>query len=700
VEVEERDAGEYGLRIGDMLAILQQNWKWVVAAVAACMVAATGYYFLETPIYEAKAIVQLTTISGQEINIDRVYENDVFNRTQRETFLKTQKGVLKSRKFRQKVVEAYEELYPEDTAFSLEAGGIGKLGKDMEIDASSKSELINIIVRSEEHARAANLANLIADLYEGNNRANSQDDAESARTWLGSQMKDYEKRIEASQTRIIAYQRAHNLPPSDEAVNGLKRQLTALQDARAQVSAERIQQDSRVRTLIELRAQGDYAALAQNVNSQLIDLLTGDRAKALAAQAQMASRYGAKHPALVQQRSQLVELEAELNRELDRTLAAQRAQLDVLEARELDLRAEIGLLEQKILDVMPKEAELRRLRDQHDRDVAFYASLAKRNNELELASQTQLSNVRIVDYAQQKNNPTPVEPQPKLVYGFAALAGLGLGIGGVLARDFLNDSISTALDVDTHLRVPYLGLVPAIDDVVERSEIALYTHINPKSVAAETMRSVRTVLEMNPHASHLRRILVTSATAGEGKTCLTVHLGIAFARLGKRVIIVDAELRHPKLHQIFQIPRENGLSAVLDGLDLDAAIHQTEVPNLHVLPAGAGGERSNELLASVYLTEVLESLDQRYDLLILDTPPAGMVPDAAILSKSVDGVIMLVRENRTSREKVRNTLQILQQVGARVLGVVLSGVDLTRNQNHPFGDYGHDGGRDDREAAK
>ena len=184
--------------------------------------------------------------------------------------------------------------------------------------------------------------------------------------------------------------------------------------------------------------------------------------------------------------------------------------------------------------------------------------------------------------------------------------------------------------------------------------------------------------------------VTVSAVSAEGKTSTVVRLGVAFANLNRRVLMIDADLRRPRIHKVFSVDREIGLSTVLTGERTEAeVIHATPVPGLFFMPSGRGGERPNELLASHEVERLLERLGKEFDLVIIDTPPSAILSDARILSRHVDGVVMVVREQSTSRMLVREAVAGLEQVGARVLGVIVNAVDFGRRRTSYKYYYGY-----------
>ena len=385
-------------------------------------------------------------------------------------------------------------------------------------------------------------------------------------------------------------------------------------------------------------------------------------------------------------------------------MSAERAQLRILRNKESNLDREIGAGKEELLALQGNREEYTKKRLALQRAQEFYRRLGQRVDELDLQGKTQLNNVRIVQDAIE--HPVPVEPRLGISLALGLAGGLVLGLSVGLLREYFDDTISSPLEVQTFLKVPFLGMVPKIEDLVDERELALYTHENPRSNVAEAIRATRTVLDLAPDGRMLRRLLVTSAVSAEGKTGTALRLGVAYANLGRRVLVIDSDLRRPRIHKVFGEDRAPGFTTALrNEAPLDEAIRKTEIPNLWYLPSGRSGDTPNELLASPAVSQLLEELDRRFDLVIIDSPPSVLLSDARVLSRYVDGVVVLVRENTTPRVLIREAIQGLEQVGARILGVIVNAVDLTRRRTaykYQYGygyGYGYSYGEPESEAA-
>jgi capsular exopolysaccharide synthesis family protein len=288
----------------------------------------------------------------------------------------------------------------------------------------------------------------------------------------------------------------------------------------------------------------------------------------------------------------------------------------------------------------------------------------------------------------------------------ALVLGLFGGIGLAFLLETLDTSISTRDEIEERLGLPFLGIVPRIQPGKAEPDRDLFVHSNPKSPAAECLRSIRTNLLFMSPDKPLRTILVTSSGPSEGKTTTAISLAQIMADGGSRVLLVDADMRRPRVHQIFRLSKESGLSSLILGEgSLDEVIHSTPIPNLSVLPCGPIPPNPSELLHTGAFGNLLSTLATRYDRIIIDSPPAGVVSDAVVISTQVDGTALIVKGGRTSRDAAVRTVRALRDVNAQLLGAVLNDLDLEDQrygqyyQYYRYGYYGREGAAEERSGA-
>jgi capsular exopolysaccharide synthesis family protein len=316
----------------------------------------------------------------------------------------------------------------------------------------------------------------------------------------------------------------------------------------------------------------------------------------------------------------------------------------------------------------------------------------ERSKESDLTRRLRVNNISVVDLPTVPKG--PIKPNMPLNVMGGLVVGLLLGVGAAMGRGLLDRTVKTPDDVEQLLKATFLGLIPEIDESTlgpapgkrkRRQQVIapeLIVHTNPMSGIAEASRSVRTNLIFTTPDRPYRVLLVTSSGPSEGKTTVACCVSVAMAQAGKRVLLIDCDLRRPRIHRIFHVTgQESGglTTALLDESHEDCAV-QTEVPNLYVIPAGPIPPNPSELLHSERFKTFLNHMKERYDQIILDSPPLVAVTDATILSTIVDGTMVVVRAFKTSKDLAKHANRILSDVGARMAGVVLNAVNLHKDE--------------------
>jgi tyrosine-protein kinase Etk/Wzc len=356
---------------------------------------------------------------------------------------------------------------------------------------------------------------------------------------------------------------------------------------------------------------------------------------------------------------------------LDKTIAEMRVETEKypkLEAQQSRLSATVGTM-QRTFDNLQSEYQLARISESVDG-----------------------GRVQSIDDAEL---PTfAISPNRKRAITYSGLVGLLLGFALAFALDRLDDSVKSPDELRDHLELPLLGLIPAIraergsrrtaDATVGR----LLTHADPRSPVAEAYRSMRTNLAFARAQQSPQAIVVASPGPADGKSTTVANLAITFAQQGQRTLLIDADLRRAVLDKAFDVPRSPGLTEVIIGeIPLADVVHETGVPNLSIVASGRFPPNPAELLGSARMQEILQDAKAHFDVVLLDSPPLLAVTDAAVLSTMVDGVVLVIRTERTKREAVRRALGHIRSVRGRLLGAVLNDVDMRSGAY--YGSYGH-----------
>ncbi len=650
------------------IARMQQDTILMVTflVVGICVVLS----LLMTPQYESAVVLQLRSQAGQEMRTERLNEEDYRRPRKRKVVVQTQLEILNSRSVLSSVVSRLEEsgLPGSKEAF----GGPRELQSRMKVRVRSESEVMEISVRHESPEIAALTANLIASVYREFNLDASRDSARDARVWLQREGEAYQKRIGDLDSEIVSYKATNDLADAELTVSARSAEMNAISLAFGEARTGVISLESRIRTHEGLANRGQYTELAKAMGTLLVNALTEDYARAVTDHAKLAARYGQKHPERLYAEAELARIEAELKQEVERTINAEKAELAVLLANQRSYEKQVEMAKAGMLEKQRLLDGYKRLRRELERSTTQFEKLNQRLDELDLQARTQLSNVRVIDSAIPATEPS--SPRIMLNVLVSLILGFGLGVLIGFVREFMNDSITTRVDVETFLRVPYLGQVGRISSSLDRNSRALFTHHNPGSAEAESFRGIRTILDMSPDGP-FRCLLITSALMAEGKTESTVRLAIAFARLGRRVLIIDGDLRRPRIHKVFGLERGPGLAEALEGEPLLNVVQKTSVDDIDIVPAGLDSIGYVERLANPEMRQVLKKAMEEYDLVLLDSSPTALTADAAMLSKLTDGVVFISQESAGSRRVVQQAILDLESAGARIVGAIINAIE-------------------------
>ncbi len=382
-----------------------------------------------------------------------------------------------------------------------------------------------------------------------------------------------------------------------------------------------------------------------------------------------------------------------------------------LETENLALKAqvnELGKIVKKYTDKMnslpDKSLKLARLERAKTLNENIYLMMKQKYEESRITKAGQIGKIRIIDQAVPPE--FPVSPKKKMNLLLGLLIGLGLGIGIAFFLEYIDNSVRTIEDVE-QLGLPLLAAIPQIEPeeenggfftlpgkkkhhhravMDETGNIAkrLVTHLRPKSPISEAYRSLRTQIQYTKTEEPIRAIMVSSPGPGEGKSTSVTNLAITMAQMGAKTILIDADLRRPVLHTLFGMRKDDGLTNYLVGTAaLEDVIRSTAVDNLYLMPSGVLPPNPSELLGSKKMKALVELLKKQYDFILLDSPPIIAVTDALVLAPFVDGVVVVLRSQRTDRDATQRAFELLNNVGAHIPGVVLNDVSSA----YTYGSY-------------
>ena len=445
------------------------------------------------------------------------------------------------------------------------------------------------------------------------------------------------------------------------------------------------------------------AVVTEGHGLNLLESLRADQGRLRLEYSADVTKYGARNPQMVELQNQLASVNKQISDELQQIDL--RARNDYLVARhnENGLRAAFQKQQESAGQLNQSAVTLQMLVQQATSSRKLYDSLYQQIQEAGVQAGLRATNLRLTDNA--RPHSTPKKPNPPLYVAIGLAAGLLFGISSAFVREHMDETVKTPLQVDPLSALPVLASIPRIGGHRQRTlqpggsilapsanSEASPLLTRPRSAAAEAYRALRTSIVLANAGHPLHSLVVTSPLIGEGKTTVSYNTAIAFAHAGERVLLIDADLHHPSLHNYFGVRQTPGLSDWMTGSKPLEALVQAHpsVSNLWLLPAGDLPALSAELLGSSKFDTLLESLKASYSMVVLDTPPMLLVADAVLLAGKADATIAVIRSDMTNRTAVERVTEALERNGSRSIGLVLNGVD-TSSLDY-FHAYGHNGG--------
>jgi capsular exopolysaccharide synthesis family protein len=629
---------------------------------------------------------------------------------------------------------------------------LGGFESHLDVQEIAGTRLLQVTFKDKSPKFAADVANATVEQYIKDTLRRRNSSTVESTDWMAGQLDALRKQVEAAQTNLVEFQKRSGFIVVPSAGGGgassgggagasggggelhstLLDRLLALNLALVQAQAVRITDEATYRVL----KTGDAAAIDAFASSALSAGVpssvssgggatpgsgsvasSGQQTNTLAGlvalhQQQIALKqqlaaayqtYGAKNPHVIDLHNQIDELDTEIKDETARAVSSAKTTLAIAQQTEDDVRKEVASLEHDAGAINDSGVRLAILQQEADSSRALYEDLYTKLEESKLAEETQSSNVQVISEAFRPATPT----FPRWGINIVLSIFVGFVLGAMLAflRESLDETISTSLEVENLTHAPVIGIIPKFEPAIpskgtkpepapgEQTAHQSSVMGQRNSEAGEAYRELRTTIQLSQAGSPPRRLLVTSPLPGDGKSTTCYNLAAGFALLNKRVLLLDADMRKPSLHKRTGIRPSKGLSSMLtSSIDLESLVLPVPgVENLFFLGAGPLPPNPAELLTAPLFAHLIEAASEKYDMVIIDSPPALMVSDSSIISGSVDGVVIVACSGRSTRTALMRTLRNLRRHHAKILGVVLNMVD-TKSSEYYYA-YGYYGGK-------
>lgn len=692
-------------KLREIWAAAYRSRYWVAGIFAACVLLALTIALLSTRYYRATASVEVRQEAEKVLGTEQDRESG--SKSDSDRFLQTQIDIITSRSMAESVAES-EGLYrgdaflnamgadvddatPANTAVGRDArreAVIAQLQTHLKVKYSGSTRIILIAFTSPDPRLSSRIANAYAEAFIRSNLARKAGSSVYALEFLRGQLREAQERLARSEQEVVNYARRTRIVDAGNAAGSgssgdsvrpqslVTAQLVQLNQAYSTAIADRIQAQQKWQEM----SSGPLTRIPDVLENPAIQTLQGQRAQQQAQYEQQLAIRRKDHPAVIEQAVRLRELDRSIATLGSNIRAGIRKTYEIANAREQQLAREIDALKSSTLSEQNQGIELSILRREADTNRQQYEALLRRYNALNAESGVQTNNLSIVDQAIVPNRPSwPLLP---LNIALGLILGMLLSALFVFLREQLFYRLRTPDEVTRALGLPILGVVPV-------SATPMQDLNDAKSSQSDAFSSVRTSLSLLSRNGAPRSMVVTSTQQGEGKSTATYAIALSFARLGKRVLIIDVDLRRPNVHRLFNLPNRDGLSNLLVGqVADDAAIRGTAQANLDVILAGDVPPNPTELLNSSQMSQLLGRLSERYDVILLDSAPVLGLADAVILANEAEATVFVIEAGRNAPRTVETALTRLRQAEARIAGTVLIKFDPGR-LGYGGTDYGY-----------
>lgn len=675
---------------------LLRDYYWLIAL--ACLISGAGAYAWtqqQPKVYEASSKIiyhqKQGNVFGQQI--EQVEMLQPGNHWEFEQFWNTQKQVFQARWFGEKVVK--REGLMDDPKFLPEPPKGESWSEDEKLDAATdkvlaisevelqrESRVAQISVQSESRELAATVANGVADAYIDYTKEFQSGGLKKITNWFDSYVNSKRQDLESAQSKLqefkqknnilsFSYEDRQNLTASNmESVN------KELMDVRTKLSSEQ----ALLKQIEKMEEGGNARTVAELVESEPLEQAFQREQKLEADLANLRSEYLDDHPKVEAISNELESVRQNIDTQLEQLQSGIQNRVQLLEREKQNLEAELATLKERIFELNELGVDYTQLKDKTENLKELYQTVLKRSSELNINSMYEGNDIEVLEKAEVPEQ--PVSPSLPLNLALGLILGAGLGGSIVVILDALDTTIKSEADVAQHTDKPTLAMLPELKsgvlsglEVIGDSAADTITHTAPKSSFAEGIKTLRTNLTFMSPDEPPEAMLVTSPGPGEGKTVTATNMAIAMAQSGQKTLLVDSDLRRPRVHKALDLNKEPGLSEVITGSTaLDDAVQTTMADNLHAVSSGEVPPNPSEMLHSRSFENFVSEARQKFDRVVFDSPPLAAVSDALIISNLVDGVLLIIEFGKTRRETLVRSLEQLRGIGAPLLGCVLNEV--------------------------
>jgi len=578
----------------------------------------------------------------------------------------------------------------------ISSGLIDSFINKIDVSPLQKSRLVNVSFTSYDPQLSAKVANAIGESFIGLNIESKFEATYQARIWLEKQLEIMKAKVEQAEEKVNEYAAKMGIiflqkdtsgeGKGTDSENIITKKLSELSTELTTATSERIGKEAIYREI----SSGDPESGSVVMSNPIIISLKKDYAALDSEYNEQLKIYKPDYPKMVRLKEHINQIKNKIDLETQRVILSVKKDYGIAVKRENNLKAAFEAQKREALDLNQSAIQYQILKREADTNKELYNGLLQRLKETGVSASLTASNIQVLDRAEVPK--APFKPRKTMNIMLSIIVGLLGGIGLAFFTEYLDNTIKTPEDIEKKVYLPPLGLVPQYTNTGNNGalqKVEYIAHSDGRSPISEAYRSIRTFLLLSTGGKPPRVMAVTSPARDEGKTTTVINTAISLTKSDVKVLIIDADMRKPRLHHIFDLDNTVGLSAFLSGnVEFgDGLIKESDIQNLDIITSGPIPPNPAELLSSYRLTDLIHSLYPLYNFIIIDTPPVMGISDPLIVGSQADGVIMVVKSGKTPKEAAQEARRMLEGVNAKILGVVLNSVSQSNMRYSYYYNY-------------
>ena len=691
--MEERE-----IHLRDYLRVISKRRYTVYTFFSIVFVVVLIGTLSSSPIYKASTKVLIERVEAYNLTMMNPYYTSYDPE-----FYETQYQLIKSTSVAQKVVKmlSLENIY--DSYFKgkkISPSG-GRTKADVLADIISggiiispvkNSKIVNISFVSSNPEFATLVANSVATAYIEELLDMRMSSSRYSLEWMAKKAEEEKTKLEKSEMALQEYTKENNIVTLQDKATLTPERLSEVNTQLTRAETRRKEIESLYRAANKVSANlKDAETIPVIASDPTIQSLRSQIIKAEQNMEELSKKYGRKHPPMIKAEEDLKILQQKRDQEIKRVIGSIKNEYEIAKSNEAGLRGMLSSTKAEAINLNEKFIQYGVLTREVETNRQLYDALIKRMKEQSVTEEIRTVNVWVVEKAEKPTS--PVKPRKSLNILLGLIVGLFGGIGLAFFIDYLDNTIKSPDEIEAKLHVPLLGIVPLLESKEEGIEEIILKE--PQSLYAESYKTIRTAILLSSASKPPQNIHITSMGPDEGKTVTSVNLATTIARSGYSVLLVDSDLRRPRIHSIFRLNNLSGLSTYLAGATFDIeTVFKRPLTNLSIIPAGPIPPNPSELLGSQRMHELMRVLNEQFDVIIWDSPPLMTVTDSLILSKILDGTILVIKAGKTTYEMVDRGLKVLKgrresDMESHILGVVLNGFDIRKSDQYYYQYYNY-----------